>query len=173
MGTSIEDILKKAKAREKTVHICLAGDLAGEAERLSDELARVSEDWQPADMTEVHPGRKIAADLKAVQEQVKAAQEPFTFRYIGDRAYSDLLAAHPSEKDEELFDEATFKPALIAASCVQPKMTGEQVKELFEVVNEGEIGKLFTAAWEVHHASDIVPFSLAASALLAGLGGES
>jgi len=173
MGNSIEDILKKARAREKTVHICLAGDLAGEAERLSDELARVSEDWQPADMTDVHPGRKVAADLKAVQEQVKAAQEPFTFRYIGDRAYSDLLAAHPSEKEEELFDEATFKPALIAASCVQPEMTVVDTLRLFEVINEGEIRKLFEAAWEVHHASDIVPFSLAASALLAGLGGES
>lgn len=170
---SIADILKQAKPRERTVMICIRGDLAGEAERLSAELARTAEDWEPSDLTEEHPGRAIAAQLKAVREQVKAAEVPFLLRYIGDRAYSDLLAKHPSEKDEELFDSETFPRALIAASCADPVMTEEEVTDLFEVINEGEIKKLFDAAWDVHHASDVVPFSLAASALLAGLGGES
>ncbi|MEU3252868.1 hypothetical protein [Streptomyces sp. NPDC006997] len=170
---SIKDILKQAKPRQRTVNVCVRGDLAGEAERLSAELARAAEDWEPSDLTEVHPGRELAAKLKAVREQVREAEVPFLLRYIGDRAYSDLVAAHPSEKDEELFDSDTFPKALIAASCADPVMTEDEVAELFEVINEGEIKKLFDAAWDVHHASDVVPFSLAASALLAGLGGES
>jgi hypothetical protein len=169
----INDILKRATPRERTVMVCIRGDLAGEAERLAAELARTSDDWEPSDLTETHPGRELAAKLKAVREQVKAAEVPFLLRYIGDRAYSDLLAKHPSEKDEELFNSDTFPRALIAASSVDPAMTEEQVAELFEVINEGEIKKLFDAAWDVHHSADVVPFSLAASALLAGLGGES
>jgi hypothetical protein len=51
-------------------------------------------------------------------------------------------------------------------------MSEEQVAELFEVINEGEIKKLFDGAWDVHNSSDVVPFSLAASALLASLIGE-
>ncbi|MFJ8027458.1 hypothetical protein [Streptomyces sp. NPDC096311] len=169
MPKSIEDILKAAKPREKTVKICVRGDLAGEAERLQDELSQVSEDWEPADLTAVHPGRAIAEQLKAVHAQVREAEEPFTLRYIGDRAYSDLLAAHPADNDQEAFNSVTFPRALVAASCVQPEMTEEQVIELFEVINEGEIKKLFDAAWDVHNSSDVIPFSLAASALLASL----
>jgi hypothetical protein len=172
MPSSFEEILARAKPREKTVMVCLAGDLAGEAERLQDELSRVSEDWEPEDLTSVHPGVAVAEQLKAVHEKVRAAEEPFTFRYIGDRAYSDLVAAHPSANEQEMFDSVTFPRALVAASCVQPEMTEEQVVALFEVINEGEIKKLFDAAWDVHNSSEVIPFSLAASALLASLIGE-
>jgi hypothetical protein len=172
MPKSIEDILKQARPREKTVMVCIRGDLAGEAERLQDELSRVSEDWEPADLTAVHPGRAIADQLKTVHAQAREAEEPFTLRYIGDRAYSDLLAAHPADNDQEAFNSVSFPRALVAASSVQPKMTEDQVIDLFEVINEGEIKKLFDAAWDVHNSSDVIPFSLAASALLASLIGE-
>ncbi|MET8693636.1 hypothetical protein ABZV65_13955 [Streptomyces bauhiniae] len=170
---SIEDILKKAKPRERTVMVCTRGDLAGEAERLAAELAQVSEDWQPADLTEVHPARKLAERLQAVRTEARAAEVPFTLRYIGDRAYSDLLAEHPSKDEGQLFDPDTFPRALVVAACVDPVMDAKQARALFEVLNQGEIQKLVTAAWDVHTSSDLVPFSLAASALLAGLGGES
>lgn len=170
---NIADILKQAKPRERTVLVCIRGDLAGETERLSEELTRVNEDWEPSDLTEEHPARAIAAQLKAARDAARAAEVPFTLRYIGDKAYSDLLAAHPAEKDNELFDSVTFPRALIAASCVDPEMTEDQVVELFEVINEGEIKKLFDAAWDVHNTSDLAPFSLAASAFLATLGGVS
>jgi hypothetical protein len=169
MASSIQEILKRAKPREKTVQVCLAGDLAGEAERLADEISRTAEEWEPTDLTDEHPGRKLAAQLKDVRAKARESEEPFTLRYIGDRSYSDLLAAHPAENDGEAFNSDTFPRALIAAACVQPKMTEEQVGDLFEVINEGEIKKLFDAAWDVHHSADTVPFSLAASALLAGL----
>jgi hypothetical protein len=173
MGNTFADILAKAKPREKTVPVCLRGDLAGEAERLQDELSRVSEEWEPDDLTSVHPARAIAEQLKATLAEVREAEEPFLLRYIGDRAYSDLIAAHPGQNEQELFDNVTFPRALVAASCVQPEMTEDQVVELFEVINEGEIKKLFDAAWDVHNASDVIPFSLAASALLASLTDES
>ena len=169
---SIQDILKQAKPRERTVMVCIRGDLAGEAERLAEEISKVSEDWEPSDLTEVHPARELAAQLKAVREQARAAEVPFTLRYIGDKAYSDLLAAHPGENDNELFNSVTFPRALIAASCVDPVMSEDQAAELFETLNQGEIKKLFDAAWDVHNSSDLIPFSLAASALLAALGGE-
>ncbi|MEU5442769.1 MULTISPECIES: hypothetical protein [Streptomyces] len=172
MGRSITNILKQAKPRERTVMVCIRGDLAGKAERLSEEISRVSEDWEPADLTEEHPARALSAELKEARDQARAAEVPFTLRYIGDKAYSDLLAAHPSEKDGELFNDATFPRALIVAACVDPVMTEGQAAELFEVLNQGEIQKLANAAWDVHTSADLVPFSLAASALLAALGGE-
>lgn len=168
---SIEDILKQAMPRERTVMVCIRGDLASEVERLADELAKVSKEWEPTDLTQEHPGREISAKLKAAQEAAQAAQVPFVLRYIGDKAYSDLLAAHPSDNERELFDDRTFPRALVVASCVDPRMTAEQAEKLYEVINKGEQTKLFDAAWDVHNSADTAPFSLAASALLAGLGG--
>ena len=79
------------------------------------------------------------------------------------------MAAHRSVNAGEAFNSDTFPRALIAASCVDPVMSEEQTAQLFEKINEGEIKKLFDAAWDVHNSSDVVPFSLAASALLASL----
>lgn len=169
---NIEDILKAATPRERTVSVCIRGDLASEVERLTDELGRVSQDWQPESIADEHPGRRIAAELHQAQAAAEAAEQPFVLRYIGDRAYNDLLAAHPSDNANELFDDRTFPKALIAAACVDPKMTPEQAGELFEVINQGEQKRLFDAAWEVHNGAGASPFSLAASALLAGLGGD-
>ncbi|MFD7609721.1 hypothetical protein [Streptomyces sp. NPDC059828] len=172
MGSNIEDILKRAKPRERTVKVCIAGDLAGEVERLEEELAQVAEDWQPQNLAEAHPGREISERIAALRAQMRESEVPFLLRYIGDEKYSSLVAAHPSEDPKELFDSDTFPRALIAACCVDPVMTEEQAKELFEVITQGQIKDLFDAAWDVHNSSGIVPFSLAASALLAGLGGE-
>jgi hypothetical protein len=47
----------------------------------------------------VHPGRELAAQLKELQQQIRGAEVPFTLRYIGDKAYSDLMAANPSKDD--------------------------------------------------------------------------
>lgn len=168
----ITAILKAAKPRERTVKVCIAGDLAGEVERLEAELAQVSEDWQPADLTEKHPGREISEKLAELRAKMREAEVPFLLRYIGDEKYSSLLAAHPSSDPQEGFDSVTFPRALIAACCVDPVMTEDQVKQLFEVLNQGQIKDLFDAAWDVHNSSSLVPFSLAASALLAALGGE-
>lgn len=173
MANSIEDILAEATPRERTVKVCIRGDLAGRMEELQDELAQTSTDWEPSDLTDVHPGRAIAEQMRELREQIRAAERPFTLRYIGDKAYSDLMAVHPAENDNEAFNSETFPRALVAASCVDPAMNEEQAAQLFEKINEGEIKKLFDAAWDVHNSSDIIPFSLAASAFLAALGGEN
>ncbi|MGW5582880.1 hypothetical protein [Streptomyces sp. NPDC003857] len=173
MGRSITDILQQAKPRERTVLVCIRGDLAGEVERLTEEISKVSGDWEPTDLTAQHPARALSAQLREVREQARAAEVPFTLRYIGDKAYSDLLAAHPPEDEDKLFNEDTFPRALVVASCVDPVMTEDEAARLFEVLNQGEIQKLANAAWDVHTSAEIAPFSLAASALLAALGGES
>lgn len=168
----IKALLAKAKPRERTVKVMLDGATAGEIEGLEAELLEVSEDWQPSDLAEEHPGRGIAARIAELREKARESEAEFRFRYIGDEEYSSLLAAHPSTSKEELFDSESFPRALIAASCVDPVMTADEAKELFKVINQGQIQRLFDAAWDVHNAAGLVPFSLAASALLAAVGGD-
>ncbi|MFD6421032.1 hypothetical protein [Streptomyces sp. NPDC060198] len=167
----IKALLAKAKPREGSTTILLDGQVAGEIERLEAELLTVSEDWTPSDLTEVSPARKISEQIAKLRKRARASEAVFRFRYVGDEAYSSLLAAHPSKDPAEGFDSVTFPRALIAASAVDPVMTEDDVKALFEVISQGDIKRLFDTAWDVHNASGLVPFSLAASALLAGLAG--
>ncbi|MFF4246218.1 hypothetical protein ACFYY2_17370 [Streptomyces sp. NPDC001822] len=167
----IKALLAKAKPREGSTTVLLDGQTAGEIERLEAELLQVSEDWQPADLTEQHPGRKISEQIAKLRQKAKNSEAVFRFRYIGDEAYSSLLAAHPSKDPQEGFDSVTFPRALIAASAVDPVMSEDDVKALFEVISQGDIKRLFDTVWDVHNSSGLTPFSLAASALLAAAAG--
>jgi hypothetical protein len=163
----IAEVMKKATPRERTVIVCVAGDAAAEVDRLEAELARHSQGWQPASLADKHPGEKIARQIEAARQRMREAEVEFRFRAIGHKAWSDLVAEHPSGNAEQRWNTDTFPPALIAAACIDPVMTPEQVGELLEVLNEGQADELFNAAYEVNAEPTQVPFSLAASAILA------
>ncbi|MFR0351785.1 hypothetical protein [Streptomyces sediminimaris] len=162
----ITEILKKARPREHTVRICLAGDVAAEVDRLEKQLAAVSE-WRPASIADQHPGVEIAEQIAAAREKMRAAEAEFTFRALGAKAWSDLVAQHPGKTEDQAYDAETLAPALVSASAVDPVMTPEQVDELFEHLNNGQREELIGAAWVVNGEATSVPFSLAASAILA------
>lgn len=167
----IAEILAKAKPREHTVRICLAGDVAAEVDRLEAQLAAVSE-WKATSIADQHPGVEIAEQIAAARERMREAEVEFTFRALGAKAWSDLVAQHPGKTADEAWDAETLAPALVAASAVDPVMTSEQVDELFESLNNGQRDELIAAAWQVNGEATSVPFSLAASAILASRTGE-
>ncbi|CBG73141.1 hypothetical protein SCAB_61201 [Streptomyces scabiei 87.22] len=162
----IKDILAKAKPREHTVPICLAGDVAAEVERLEAELAATSS-WQQQSLAEANPGIEIAEKIKDARERMAAAEVPFTFRALGAKAWSDLVAEHPGKTPEEAWDDETLAPALVAACAIDPVMTPEDVDALFETLNLGQRQELINAAWSVNSEGTSVPFALHASAILA------
>jgi hypothetical protein len=162
----IKDILAKAKPREHTVRICLAGDVAAEVERLEAELAATSS-WQQQSIADAHPGIEIAKRIKEARERMTAAEVPFTFRALGAKAWSDLVAEHPSDKPDEAWDDESLAPALVAACSVDPVMTPDDVEALWEQLNLGQRQELINAAWSVNGEATTVPFALHASAILA------
>jgi hypothetical protein len=56
----------------------------------------------------------------------------FVFRGIGRKAFDDLAAANPSDDSGLNWDPETFAPALVAASCEQPKMSEQDVREIWD-----------------------------------------
>ncbi|MGW7359473.1 hypothetical protein ACWGI0_23275 [Streptomyces sp. NPDC054802] len=162
----IKDVLKKVRPRELTVPVCLAGDLAAEVERLEAKLSSLSE-WRPDSIADQNPGIEIAEKIASARREMQESEVEFTFRALGAEAWSDLVAMHPGKTDEEAWDVDTLQPALVAASCVDPVMTREQLDELFEGLNLGQRQQLLDAAWQVNGEATSVPFSLHASAILA------
>jgi hypothetical protein len=156
----IADILARAVPRERTVAVCLAGDLAGEADRLQGELESFADGWQAASMGDVDPRAAIVQRIQAVREEMRARSVEFQFRALGHIAYSGLIAAHPAVVESaEPYDPASFLPALLASCCIDPVMTAQQAVQLLDMLNDGQARELFAAALAVNEEPSPLPFS--------------
>jgi hypothetical protein len=167
----ITDILKRAKPRESTITVYLAGDEAAEIERLEHQLTELSDTWEPDSLASVNPGEKIAKQIGAARQRMQKSGVEFRMRALGAQAWSDLVAAHPPKDQAQAWDPATFPRALVSSCCVDPVMTAEQADDLFEVLNQGQRSALMQAAFEVNAEATSVPFSVSASGILASLTG--
>lgn len=89
------------------------------------------------------------------------------FRSIGRRNYDALIGAHPATEQQKAdakatgageppYDADTFAPALVAASCIEPVMTLDQVRELWDEWNTAEVLDLWVAALEVNTQRRVV-----------------
>jgi hypothetical protein len=127
---SIDDIISSAKLPEKTIELCLRGDLQAQWEDLERQFQAVQEQDGDTLGGGAH-ARDLADRMAGVAEEMRSHQVTFLFRGLSHRAYSDLLKAHkaPEEKRDEAVDGldwGTYPTALIAACAVDPAMSYEQ-----------------------------------------------
>jgi hypothetical protein len=167
MTTTIDDLLAEIAPREKVARILLRQDMLAEHARLDSEL----EAERALDATEnrdpVAPG--LANRLLELEAEIEAAKRDFRFRSIGKKAWADLLSEHPPTKDQAKantridHNPETFPLAAIAASCVDPVMTVEQVDKLEQLLTIGQFETLWGACIDANIGGGVDrPKSLAA-----------
>lgn len=94
------------------------------------------------------------ADVQALLGQQAEAVQVFTFRAIGRPEYQRILDDHQptlaqrKEAPGLAWNPLTFPQALVAATSLEPRMTEQQVDEMWNSVEwtAGELGKLWGAA---------------------------
>ena len=115
------------------------------------------------------PARTKDVVLTVPDEDGNMIEYVFTLRAIGSKAYDVLVGMHPPTADQKkegsAYNPDTFGPALISACSVNPHITPNEAKELWESDewSRGEIMELFVAAVEVCSKGLDVPFTGAAS----------
>lgn len=100
---------------------------------------------------------ELQAAVDTAVEAVEQASVQMTFRSIGRKRYDMLVRAFPAtdevkaEHGEDApYDADPFSVALIAASCIEPVLSEDQVKELRDTWNSTEYVELFATALEVN-----------------------
>lgn len=157
---SFSEVMALAKPRETEISICVAGDLAADADRLTAELDVL--DSHPAtSLSDGAERARLASELEEVRELMQEAQISFRFRALG-KEFSDLIAAHPGGPGKD-WDPTTLPADLIARCAIEPKMSLEESEQLLEALNEGQRGLLFNAAWRANSAAVAIPTSRAVS----------
>lgn len=100
--------------------------------------------------------------LECAKVELEEATVTMTFQAIGRGAYERLMNDHPATEEQKIENEDvpynpdTFPPALIAASCIEPKMEEEDAKEICDTWNGAEVTLLFYTALQVNTATRTV-----------------
>lgn len=163
---TIDDLLAEITAREKTVRILLRQDLIAEHARLDDELVAAAK----VDATENRDpvGPALAERILELEAEIEAAKRLFRFRAVGKKAWADLIAQHPPTPEQLKghgrldHNPETFPVAAIAASCIGPKMTVEQVAKLELELNLAQFEILWSGCLDANVGGSDSPKSLVA-----------
>jgi len=170
---SIEEILAGAELPEESVQLCLKGSLVRRYEELERQVlvaATVS-----TNLGERAPASQISAQLEELRAEMAPWQVSFQLRAVTPKAWRNLLDEQPSEPDPKKSDEAetyddrfhAWVCKLVAVSCAEPAMTPEQAAELHDKLSGGQWKALTDTAWALNAERKKLPFSAAASDLIA------
>jgi hypothetical protein len=173
---ALADLLNDAALPEKTVEVCLRGDLLAEVEDLERELrdARISVQT----MADQGRARKIAEQIEKAREAMREASVVFRLRGLTRKAWAGLVGAHPPRKDNDTdralgYNMDTFFPALIRACVTEPELNDETWERLDPALSSAQFDELVDAALAVSRRRVDVPFSYAASVTLQSSGETS
>lgn len=119
--------IRNAHRPERTVALCLAGDLVAEWEQLNRQREAAAR--ATADSLDGGPAQDFAAQMEALRPRMDAATIVVRLRALPRSAYTRLLADHPPRRDADGkieptdvggFNAETYWPAIIRASWLEP-----------------------------------------------------
>lgn len=171
---SYTDRLKGAKLPERTVPICLRGDLVAEWEAAERDLERAQK--QPDTSMEGSGVGALAERIEALQAEMSEHTDDFRLRALPRHKFRALVVAHPPRVDDNNeirredavlgVNRETFFPKLIRASVVEPELDDADWEALIGedgVLTDRQFGNLEDTAWFLNRGEIDIPFSLAAS----------
>lgn len=158
---TIADIRARKKPRRQEVDIPLDSGAVDELARLQKALARAE-----ARDEMINRGKKqapaIRKQLEELEEVIGESFATFVFQQLPRSVYKELIEAHPPVEEGRRWNDATFPADLIAVSCIQPKLTAQDVSEMFSDTDEcwgqTEWDLLYGAALMVNEGETRVPF---------------
>jgi hypothetical protein len=136
--TDFESKMAGAQQAERTVEICLRGDLVAELQDLERQAMRARADRSPS--KEDATAADFVAQILAKQAEMREAAEVFRLRPLSPRKYRALREQHPPRRDDKGepfpadvnvgFNMDTFPHALIPLCAVTPQLTDEKWRQL-------------------------------------------
>lgn len=175
--TDFKTLLAGAKLPERTVPICLRGDLTAEFEDLERQLEEALR--TPANSLEGDGSAAIAERMEELRQEMKAHTYPFRLRAMPHPKWREFCAQHPPRKDDEGgVDERdrilgvnaeTFWPAVVRQSLVDPQLDDSEWQALLDgALTDRQFSDLADTAWGLNRRDVDIPFSPAASRMTRG-----
>lgn len=163
---SIDEIIAKARPVERTVELCLRGDLSARFEELERQLREARQDERAADRSlgDSTGGREIAEEMERIRNEMRESLVTFRLRAMPPKQWTALRGEHMDTNGR--LDLQAFGPPAVAASLVSPQVTAAQLDALVAVLSGGQWDELVNTAVVVNQGTVDVPFSQLASLVL-------
>lgn len=177
-----DDWLADAKPAERTVPLCLRGDLVAKFEELERQLEQARKNAGDS-LAGGGAVVSISQQIEQLRETMQAATRTFRLRALPRKRWRQLVAAHPPrrgddgkvvESDAIGVNADTYFDAMVRACTVEPQLSDEQwVRLLDEVLSDRQFDELSNTAWALNRHDVAVPTSRAASRILQNYAEES
>lgn len=154
-----EDIIAAAELPRATATLCLRSGLVAQWEKLHAEW-RTAPDTR-ASLGAVSPKADLAAQMRALSDEMTKFQVTFVFEALPPEQYSALILKHPPVGDDKhtmRWNQETFYPALIEACLVDPVMNGDQIARLLPRLSTAQFLKLGNTAYLANEGPADIPF---------------
>jgi uncharacterized Ntn-hydrolase superfamily protein len=176
---TIKDRLKAAKLPERSVQVCLRGDLAAEFDELERRLAAVrAEERAGGDRpSSQRMGQKseavvLAEKLTALRRKMAEEMLDIRVRALPRAEWQRHVREHPPQKgdegDEAMGVDFNALMAVVTPLCiVEPEMDDEDWAALDSVLSSADYDRIMGAVWEVNRTGVDLPKSRLASLVMA------
>jgi hypothetical protein len=170
---TLDHIRSTKKPVTKTVRFANDPEITERLEQIENEHLQTTLAFRLNNEDEV--AKKKLADLQEEKdrllEEASKNSTRFVFRSLGRNRFDELRTAHPPTEadrkraremgqnpDELGWDLDEFPKELISACCMDPELTPEDVKQMFddELFSSAEMSELFNAAVQVNLRSNVV-----------------
>ena len=177
----IESLFKAAAPPERSVPVCLRGDLQARHEELSRELQVAGK--QDAESFEGGNARRVADQIKALEAEMRESTVTFLLRALGQGKPFKLQCEHPPRDGDEFpgdkvagVNESTYYLALVRATCAevvhhngtrvpQEDISDDAWQAMFDALSNKQFDDLVGTAQSVSLREVGVPFSQLASVI--------
>ena len=174
--SSIKDKIKAARLPERTVEICLRGDLVAEHEQAERDLEQAQR--TATSSLAGNGSAAIAERLEALEAEMRESVEVFILRALPQRpnprdgrpTWRELLDRHPPRRGDDgeiveadkgmMIDTSTFYEDLIRLSVVSPELDDEDWSDLVGVLTNAPYGELSTAGSDPQYVLQCVDVAL-------------
>lgn len=169
--TSIKDRLAAAKLPERSLQVCLRGDLRAEFDALELQLRDARQSSGRKRMSERPEAAQIAEKMATLQDEMADAMLDLTVRALPRREWQRLYREHPPEPDRPgdvavgvALDD--FMAVVVPLCVVEPVLDAEDWARLDETLASADYDRIFNAVWEVNRSGVDVPKSQLASLVM-------
>ena len=172
----IDAIIDSAQLAERTLALCLRGDLQARFEELEREF-EVANEARGDSLASGGRSRELADEMEALRVQMRASTITVVLRAMPRKKWQALCEQHPPRRDDDgnllvedrasgVNNDSFWEPA-IRACWVSPTLTPARMKRLLdEALSNRQYDLLATTVYAVNNSDVDIPFSPAASRLI-------
>lgn len=166
------DVIAAAELPERSVEVCLRGDLLAALQDLQRQLPDAEREDKVGGSLGGGRALDVAQQIQALREEMLDHTITVKLRALPRKKFRTLVVDHPPREDNEGdralgFNPDTFFDALLRMCAVEPVLDDALWAQLEDKLSDGQWQTLTNAAWGVNERDLSVPFSQRASQILA------